>query len=122
MREHVIATWGSWNDARVHAESVENASLPDARVVLVDAHSAGVMIAKRHPTHIQLEQLYLLPSYQAKGIGTLLMRNLLSEAKASSTPVRLRVLRVNPARRFYEKFGFSVALETPERFHMEWSV
>jgi ribosomal protein S18 acetylase RimI-like enzyme len=119
MREHVIATWGSWNDARVRAESIEDASLPEACVVLVNGKSAGVMTVRRFEDHLQLEQLYLLPEFQGLGVGTFLVRGLLAESKASGIPARLRVLRVNPAKHFYEKLGFMVTLQTPERVHME---
>jgi ribosomal protein S18 acetylase RimI-like enzyme len=119
MRDHVIETWGSWNDARVRAESIEVTSSPGACVVLVNGKSAGVMTVRRLEDHLQLEQLYLLPEFQGRGVGTFLMRGLIADSKASGLPARLRVLRVNPARHFYEKLGFIVTLQTTERVYME---
>jgi hypothetical protein len=34
--------------------------------------------------------------------------------------VRLTVLEVNPARRFYERHGFVLTHTIPPRHHMEW--
>jgi GNAT superfamily N-acetyltransferase len=60
-----------------------------------------------------------LPNYQRAGIGTALISQLIEEADRSSLPIRLRVLVVNPAKQFYESFGFVVTEATPEFFLME---
>lgn len=119
MRDHVIATWGSWTEERVRAESVEDASSPNAHVIVVDGNVGGVMTVERHSDHIQLEQLYLLPQYQRRGIGTSLVRSLTAEASVVGVPLRLRVLAVNPARVFYETLGFVATEITHERIFME---
>jgi GNAT superfamily N-acetyltransferase len=79
----------------------------------------GVCLIERSPTHIQLEQIYLLPEYQRLGIGSVLIQSLITEASQSHIPIRLRVMTVNPAKKFYEKFGFIVTEVTPEFFFME---
>jgi ribosomal protein S18 acetylase RimI-like enzyme len=60
-----------------------------------------------------------LPSHQGAGLGTLLLYSLLGEADAARAPIRLRVLRTNPARRLYERLGFAVAGESATHFLME---
>jgi ribosomal protein S18 acetylase RimI-like enzyme len=60
-----------------------------------------------------------LPEFQRDGIGTELVRRMLQRAKELDVPVRLRVLRVNPAKRLYERMGFVVTSEEPERFYMQ---
>jgi ribosomal protein S18 acetylase RimI-like enzyme len=79
----------------------------------------GVFVVERCQTHIQLEQIYLLPEYQQMGIGTALLNRLILEATQSKIPVRLRVMAVNPAKSFYERLGFVVTETTPEFFFME---
>jgi ribosomal protein S18 acetylase RimI-like enzyme len=77
------------------------------------------MKVEQTDTHIQLHQLFILPEYQRRGIGSGLLEDLLTEAGQSGLPVRLRVLRVNPAKGLYERYGFRVTSEEPERFYMQ---
>lgn len=119
MREFIIMTWGTWNEERVQSESYEDSRSPNAQVIQVDDISIGVFVVERCPKHIQLEQIYLLPEYQQMGIGTALLNNLMLEASQSKMPVHLRVMAVNPAKRFYERLGFVVTEATTEFLFME---
>jgi ribosomal protein S18 acetylase RimI-like enzyme len=119
MREFISTTWGTWNEDRVRRESHEDSRSPNAQVVLVDDTSVGVFVVERFLTHIQIEQIYLLPEYQRLGIGTALIKSLMFDAAQFKIPVRLRVMRVNPAKSFYERLGFIITEATPEFFFME---
>jgi ribosomal protein S18 acetylase RimI-like enzyme len=121
MRNFIVATWGRWDESRVQRESHEDSSSLNAQVIQVGNTAAGVLSVERGPTHIQLEQVYILPEYQRLGIGTALINGLITEAEQSKVPIRLRVLAVNPAKGFYERFGFVVTEATPEFFCMEKS-
>ena len=119
MREFIVATWGAWSESRVQEESREDSSSPNAQVIMVGNVTVGVFLVERPSTHIQLEQIYLLPEYQRLGIGTALMNSIIVEADQHKIPIRLRVVAVNPAKRFYEQLGFVVTEVTPEFFFME---
>jgi GNAT superfamily N-acetyltransferase len=119
MREFIVTTWGAWSESRVQEESREDSSSPNSQVILIGDVAVGVFLVERHSTHIQLEQIYLLPEYQRLGIGTALINSLIAEAEQHKIPIRLRVMAVNPAKRFYEQFGFIVTETTPEFFFME---
>jgi GNAT superfamily N-acetyltransferase len=119
MREFIIATWGRWNESRVLQESREDSISPNAQVIQIGDIAVGVFIVERSLTHIQLEQIYLLPEYQRLGIGSTLIHSLIKEASQAQIPIRLRVMAINPARKFYEKFEFVVTEATPEFFLME---
>ncbi len=62
---------------------------------------------------------YIVPKYQRRGIGAHVLHLVVAGARASGLPVRVRILRVNPAKHFYERHGFKVVSETPERFFIE---
>jgi ribosomal protein S18 acetylase RimI-like enzyme len=119
MREFIITTWGAWNESRVQSESHKYSISPNARVIQVGDMAAGVFLVERYPTHIQLAQIYLLPEYQRLGIGSVLIDSLIIEGSQSKIPIRLHVMAVNPAKRFYEHFGFVVTESTPDLFFME---
>ncbi|MFF9041138.1 GNAT family N-acetyltransferase [Streptomyces sp. NPDC014892] len=60
-----------------------------------------------------LEHFYLAPHLQGTGIGTAVLRTLLTRCDEADVPVRLNVLQGSPARRLYERHGFHVETEDP---------
>jgi GNAT superfamily N-acetyltransferase len=119
MRDFIVTTWGVWNEERVQRESYEDSCSPNAQVIQVNDAAVGVFVVERYPTHIQLEQIYLLPEHQRIGIGRALLNKLIVEALQSKIPIRLRVMAVNPAKSFYEQHGFVITEATAEFFSME---
>jgi len=120
MRDYVVAIWGHWNEAAVLEEAQAICRAGQAQIIQVDGAAVGMLLVERHATHIELEQLLVLPAHQNRGVGTLLVRGLMSEALHNKLPLRLRVLAPNPAKRFYEQLGFVVVDTTAERFFMEY--
>jgi ribosomal protein S18 acetylase RimI-like enzyme len=76
------------------------------------------LVVHRLDTHIFLEYIAILPEFQNRGIGTELIREVLEEAAAKGFPVELKVLKINPAIRLYERLGFEVESRTETRFFM----
>lgn len=60
-----------------------------------------------------LEHFYLAPHLQGEGIGSAVLRQLLDRCDRRGVRVRLNVLQGSPARRLYERHGFSVETEDP---------
>jgi GNAT superfamily N-acetyltransferase len=119
IRPYVEQTFGVWQEAQVRNMLANNIGAGVTKIVSVEVKPVGILSAKELEDHIQLEQLFLLPEHQGKGIGTDLVREILLRAKQLEVPVRLRVLRVNPAKRLYERMGFFVTAEEPARFYMQ---
>ena len=69
-----------------------------------------------------LRAIEIHPDYQGQGIGTAIIRKIIAEGALKMKPVFLQVLKVNPAKRLYERLGFSVVNETPTHFHMHTSL
>jgi len=118
MRVHVVAAGGVWNEERTLRETAEDSVNPDASVIVIGAVDVGILIVERLLHEIRLRELCLLPGYQGRGIGCSLVSALQGEAAARCVPLRLHVLKVNPAKRFYERLGFGVEEETEYFFHM----
>ena len=119
MRAYVEATWGIWSEAQARIRTSADAISGRSQIVQLGSQPIGLLCVDRLSKHLQLDQLYLLPERQRKGIGAKVLELVLSESHELGLPVRLRVLRVNPAKRFYERHGFIVTSETPERLFME---
>jgi GNAT superfamily N-acetyltransferase len=119
MHEYVLATWGRWNDEEVRQRSSENVADGSTQIIELERAAIGIQVVARGPDCIQLLQIFILPEYQRRGIGSKLIERLLAEARSAQLPLRLRVLRVNPACALYQRMGFKVVETTPERYFME---
>jgi len=119
MREYTVATWGEWKEDDAQRRVAENIAAGETRIIELDGVPIGIQTVKREPDCIRLLQLFIRPGHQNRGIGSKLIRQLLDQARAEGLPLRLRVLRVNPAFALYRRLGFRVVQEAPERFFME---
>ncbi|WP_368041856.1 GNAT family N-acetyltransferase [Nostoc sp. TCL240-02] len=52
-----------------------------------ESKDVGCLAIEYYPSHIQLTKLYLLPNFQRFGIGTFILRQLISEAKDKEKPL-----------------------------------
>ncbi|MCW7541725.1 GNAT family N-acetyltransferase [Aquabacterium sp. A7-Y] len=121
MRGHAVATWGRWLEREAREAVAADAAAGRSEIVEAQGQRIGLLRLDRFATHLELEQLFLLPAWQRQGIGGRLVRGLQDDAQRHGLPLRLRVLRVNPARAFYERLGFRVTSETAERVFMEFA-
>ncbi len=81
----------------------------DHHIVLVDEQPAGRIMVNRTGEAIAFIDIALLPEYRNAGIGTYLIKELLSESVAKNLPIRMHVRKANVgALRLYERLGFSV--------------
>jgi ribosomal protein S18 acetylase RimI-like enzyme len=118
MREYVEQTW-SWDERWQRAHFQEKFDPARNQIVVLDNRDIGVIAAERREDEVFLTSLYILPEYQRRGIGTLLIKSVIEGAFQEGLPVRLRVLKVNPARRLYERLGFTVVEEAYTHYYMK---
>ena len=57
-------------------------------------------------------------SFQRQGIGTRVMQIVIEEAQRQSKAVTLGVVKINPARRLYERLGFRTTGEDEYKLYM----
>jgi GNAT superfamily N-acetyltransferase len=100
-----------------------DARFPDAEydVIEIDGKPAGRIWIGRSEDEIRLLDIALLPEFQNRGAGTVLINRLIDEAKATGKRLRHMVFVLNnDADRFYERLGF-VEIENMGGYkHMEW--
>jgi len=92
----------------------------DDQIVLCEGQPAGRLIVERRDREIRCIELALLPAQRNAGAGTFLVRQLQSEAKRESKPLRLQMIRFNRAVSLFERLGFVRTSETGTHFQMEW--
>jgi GNAT superfamily N-acetyltransferase len=119
MRRYVESTWGSWDDAEQHRLFAGSFTLATHRIIEESGRAIGCLAVEERPDHVFLARIFLLPEAQGRGIGTRLVCEIRDDAHRRGLPVALTILKVNPARRLYERLGFRVVDETTTHFRME---
>ena len=114
-RRGEVSAWG-WPEAQQEmflrmqfdAQSrCYRAQFPDAsdHIVILDDAPIGRRMVSRNPSEIRLIDLALLEDFRNRGIGASLLHPLIEECHVSGLPLRLSVLRGNPAIRLYARLG-----------------
>jgi len=77
------------------------------QIILVADEPAGRLFVHRRENEIRIMDIALLPEFRGRGIGTALLTDILAEGERTARPVTIHVESFNPARRLYERLGFS---------------
>jgi ribosomal protein S18 acetylase RimI-like enzyme len=110
MHEYVRQTWG-WNEEFQRASFVKHLPWQQFQIIMVDSCAVGAAFVLDTPSGIDLEMIIIEPRFQRMGIGSDFVANLLRRAQNDRRRIRLRVLKVNPAKSLYERLGFVVVGE-----------
>lgn len=70
------------------------------------------------PGDVFLRAIEIHPDYQNQGIATSIINELIAQGTQERKPVRLQVLKVNPAKELYDRLGFAVMEETLTHYIM----
>jgi ribosomal protein S18 acetylase RimI-like enzyme len=100
-----------------------DARFPDAKydVILVDGVPAGRIWVGQDEQQIRLLDIGILPEFQNRGVGTVLIKMLIEQAKRENKALRHMVFVLNNnAQRFYERLGFVMIEDLDAYKHMEW--
>jgi ribosomal protein S18 acetylase RimI-like enzyme len=88
-------------------ERLKNSFYPEhTEFILLDGGKIGFSTFRPQGDHFQLDHLYVHPSKQSLGIGSYVLRILLSRSDAQQLPVRLGALKESGSNRFYLRHGF----------------
>lgn len=121
MGPHRMAAGAVESEEQTHAKARKDFDV--ASIVLHgDDERIGVFKAKRDRSPWFISQIQLLPEWQGRGIGTGLIARFVVEAREHGETVELGVLKVNPARRMYERLGFKVIAEDELGFTLRTEV
>ena len=119
FREYVEKVWG-WDKEEQRQLHERRFASQDFWVINLAGTDIGIMSVVVAPDCVKLNQLFLLPEHQGKGIGHECMLLIMEEARRLGLPVRLRVLKVNPrALAFFQRTGFLRTGETDTHYLME---
>jgi ribosomal protein S18 acetylase RimI-like enzyme len=112
----------AWNDERQRLFVAGAIASGEVEVITVGGRDVGWVQVRETGEAVLLGQLYVLPEFQGRGIGTAIVRDLLARAGTAGKPVDLGVLRNNGrARALYERLGFRAVREDGIKIHMRWA-
>jgi ribosomal protein S18 acetylase RimI-like enzyme len=117
MKTYVEQTWG-WDEAKAAQMFRERVARGRYEIVVLSGVEIGAVNRDRQEGTIYVSNIEVLPEYQRRGVGTEIMRRIIAEARRDCFTVTLRVLKVNPARRLYERLGFVVTKEDEIHYYM----
>jgi len=112
LRDYVAQIWG-WDEAFQAARFQERFDPACYQVVVVAGLDIGAVAVEWRDEVVFLADIEILSEWRGQGLGAAIVSTLLAEAGHRGLPVALQVLKVNPARRLYERLGFRVVEETP---------
>jgi ribosomal protein S18 acetylase RimI-like enzyme len=94
---------------------------PDASfdVIEVGGEQAGRLYVSRTAETIRIIDIALLDEFRNRGLGATILQEILRESNCSKVPVSIHVEQDNPARRLYERLGFSAIGQTGIYYLME---
>jgi ribosomal protein S18 acetylase RimI-like enzyme len=107
-----------WDEQQQRASFAAQWKREEVRIISVDGKDVGWLQVADLPTEIRLQKFFVSPQFQRHGIGSEVLSDLLVTWRSTGKKIVLKVLKNNPARRLYERLGFSVAAEAGVIFRM----
>ena len=119
FQEYVEQVWG-WDDSYQRDLHNRRFTSQDLHIIQFCGTDVGFLATSRSSDTLKVNQLYILPEYQGRGIGSACMARVLNDATLRQMPVVLQVLKVNiRGTAFYQRLGFTIVGETTTHFLMK---
>jgi GNAT superfamily N-acetyltransferase len=115
----VIERLFDWDEAREEKNFAGFFKLDEVRIITANDQDVGWIQEQVEGRTINLGSFYVMPAMQRRGIGTKVLDILLTRAADQSKVTTLAVVKINPARYFYEKRGFRITHEDQYKFYMK---
>ena len=119
FREYVEQVWG-WDDNYQKELHNRRFAAQDLRIIQFRGIDVGFLAISHTSDMFKVNQLFILPEYQGKGIGSACMTRIVADANFEGKPVVLQVLKVNTRGiAFYQRLRFTIVGESDTHFQME---
>jgi GNAT superfamily N-acetyltransferase len=89
------------------------------QLILLDGKEAGRLYVWESDRQIRIVDIALLPEFRNQGIGTTILRGLITKADTSGRILSIHVEAYNPALNLYKRLGFIQKDQTGIYFYME---
>lgn len=106
MRESLEAI-GRYDSKRSRERFRASFCPENTQMVYKDDVLIGFFAITEHSDHLYLDHLYILPTFQSAGLGSIILKMLFKFSDNKNLPIKLGALRSSKSNQFYEKHGFT---------------
>ena len=117
FRGYVEQHWG-WDEARQKEGLREDFQAFPYKIICDHGEAIGAIAIIDQGEALFLHYIAILPTHQRRGLGSQLIRRVIDKAFEKGIPVKLNVLKSNPAKALYERLGFQVTGDDEYRYFM----
>tara|TARA_R100001377_G_scaffold82050_1_gene62017 strand:+ start:2400 stop:2885 length:486 start_codon:yes stop_codon:yes gene_type:complete len=119
MQSFIAQTWG-WDELLQEHSFYENLPAKSFAIATLAERDVGALNLREKTDHLWLEMVLVLPDYQGRGIGRFMLEYAQRQARKAQKPLRLSVLKLNPAHDFYQHMGFERSAVDQWSYKMQW--
>ncbi len=120
MREYVEKVYG-WDPEREKAYFDNKRIMSRYHLILNEKDGKiGAINFEIIDDAIKIYRIEILPNYQNKGIGSVILDKMIEKSKDENKNIELRVFKINPAHRLYSRKGFKIFKESDTHFYMKY--
>ncbi len=117
-----IEEYFEWNEEErkeMYYNTLKN-YLGGYNIIVINNKDVGIFaVDESYKGESYISEISLNKEYQNKGIGTDILNNLLIKNKQKGLKTKLKVFKNSPAKKLYERLGFSVYGENESHYQME---
>ena len=114
LQEYLEMLWG-WNEQAQNDFHREHFKKEHFQIIEQQEEGIGYLEIENHQDHIFLSNIMILKHFQGKGIGKIILEDLINH----HSEIRLEVLKVNKkAVQFYQNLGFKTFEEGEDSYQM----
>jgi len=115
------AIWGGWDEARHSRQFSESMKRGNISIIEVDGERVGMVQLIEDSDALEVGEIQIHPRHQNQGLGTSVLRDVISSARAQGRDVRLSVgLKNETAIKLYERLGFLSVGRSDSHLHMKY--
>lgn len=107
---------GRFDPLKARERFISSFEAENTKYIALNGTKIGFVVVKFKENEISLDHLYIKPEHQSKGIGSVVLQTIFSEANLKSLPVTVGALRESASNRFYQRHGFIKSGES------EWDI
>ena len=120
FREYIEQVWGWDDNYQQERHNTEFASHDPHIIIQFRGIDVGFLVTSNTPDTLKVNQIFILPEYQGKGIGSACLTRIIDDARLEQKSVTLQVLKVNTrAIALYQRLGFTIVGEDSIYFQMK---
>lgn len=121
MRSYVDEIWG-WDEEFQRDYFSNRFEKINIELIILDNARIGAIEIRDKENELYVANFEIIPQFQNKGIGSTILKRIINISESKKKPLKLQVLKVNPAKRLYKRLGFETVDKTETHFIMERSV